>query len=96
MPENPDGPSAEALGTVHRIDQAQASAFERINALLGWISDWLDTMSFSAEEKLDALNDPMAFMALLKIMRERVSVDELPNLMAAAILSIARTELKVK
>lgn len=81
---------------VHRIDQAQASAFERINALLGWISDWLNTMNFTLEEKMDALDDPMAFMALLKIMRERVNFDELPNLMAAAIISIAKTELKAQ
>ena len=86
-----DGPD---LSMVHRIDQAQASAFQRITNLVEWVRDWMTHQGFDYDEMQDALDDPMAFMALLKIMRERVDVRELPNLMAAAIIRISKDELK--
>jgi hypothetical protein len=88
MTEGPD------LSMIHRIDQAQASAFSRISNLLEWISDWMDRQGFELGEKADALDDPMIFMALVKIMRERVDVRELPNLMAAAVIRISKGELE--
>lgn len=86
-----DGPD---LGMIHRVDEAQASAFIRIDNLLEWINDWMNNQDFSFEEKRDALDDPMLFMALLKIMQERVDVRELPNMLAAAIVRIAHDSLK--
>jgi hypothetical protein len=86
-----DGPD---LGMIHRIDQAQASAFQRISNLLEWVNDWLKNQGFDRDEMQDALDDPMAFMALMKIMRERVDVRELPNLMAAAIIRISKDRLE--
>lgn len=82
-----DGPD---LGLVHRIDQAQASAFQRTENLIEWVNDWLCNQGFTDEQISDALNEPMMFMALLKIMTERVAVHELPNMCAALIIRIAR------
>lgn len=86
-----DGPD---LGMVHRIDQAQASAFQRISNLLEWIRDWLNNQGFDKDEMADALDDPMAFMALVKILQERVDVREIPNMLAAAIIRISKDELE--
>ena len=90
MPRS-DGPD---LKMIHRIDEAQASAFSRIANLVEWVDDWMNHQNFTLEEKGDALDDPMAFMALLKIMQERVDIRELPNLMAAAIIRISKDRLE--
>lgn len=87
MSEGPD------LGVIHRIDQAQASAFQRTSNLIEWVNDWVTNQGFSQEEMMDAIDDPMIFMALLKIMQERVAVTELPNMCAALIIRITRDRL---
>lgn len=81
------------LGMVHRIDQAQASAFARTSNLLEWVNDWINNQGFSQEQMVDAIDNPMIFMALLKIMQERVAVTELPNMCAALIIRITRDKL---
>lgn len=88
MTEGPD------LGLVHRIDQAQASAFARTSNLLEWVNDWVTNQGFTGEQISDALDDPMMFFAILKIMQERVAVHELPNMCAALIIRIARDRLE--
>lgn len=90
MTEGPD------LSMVHRADQAQASAFRRVSNLVEWICDWLNGQGFTNEQIKDALNDPMLFMAVLKIMQERVDIRELPNMCAALVIRVAVGELKLK
>lgn len=87
----PDGPD---LGFVHRLDQAQAGAFQRTSNLLEWVNDWMVNQGFSGEEMLDALDQPTMFLALVKIMQERVAVHELPNMCAALIIRIARDRVE--
>lgn len=90
MTEGPD------LGAIHRIDQAQASAFQRITNLLDWIRDWMNNRGFEHDEMRDALDNPMIFVALVRILQQRVNVDELPNMLAAAIIRISKIELERK
>lgn len=78
------------LSLVHRIDQAQAGAFQRISNLLEWVSDWLNNQGFSDDEIRDALDNPMIFMTLVKILEQRVSAHEYPNMLSAAIIRLAK------
>lgn len=78
------------LNLIHRIDQAQASAFVRIENLLAFINDWMTQQGFTVEQISDALDNPMMFMALTKLLEQKVDVREYPNMLAAAIIRISR------
>jgi hypothetical protein len=83
----PDGPD---LKLVHDIDEAQAASFERIDNFLDLINDWLCNQGYSEEEMADALDDPMMFYAILKIMQQKVDVRQMANMLAAALIRIAK------
>ena len=88
---SPDGPD---LHFVHRVEQAHGAAASRIDSLLGWIDDWVRDADLDDEQKLDVVDDPNMFLALQQIMLHKVDVRELPNMLAAAVMRLAKDRLK--
>lgn len=82
----------EQLHLVHDVDQAQASAFARVDKLLEWVRHWMTGQGFSAVECADALDNPMMFMAMVRLFEQQVNVTELPYLLGAMVVRIAKNE----
>lgn len=80
------------LKAVHEIDQAHASANTRIDGLMTMLDQW-QKISINQSAR-DATENPMVFITLMQIMRTRVAADELPYLLAAAVMKLAATVVK--
>ena len=78
----------EHLRTVHDIDQAHASATQRIDALLDLLDKWQKQSINQAA--MEATENPMVFFTLVQILRTRVDINEFPYMLAAAILQMAK------
>lgn len=84
------GPQGPDLNLVHQIDQAQADAFAQVDNLMDLINDWLCNQGFEESEMADALDDPMMFYAILKIMQQKIDVRVMANMLAAAVIRLAK------
>lgn len=76
-----------ALRTIHEIDQAHASATQRIDSLISLLDKWQKQSINSAAK--EAAQNPEVFYTIVQIMRTRVDVTEFPYLIAAAVMRIA-------
>lgn len=76
-----------ALRTIHEVDQAHASATQRIDSLISLLDKWQKQSINSAAK--EAAENPEVFFTIVQIMRTRVDVTEFPYLIAAAVMRIA-------
>ena len=81
------------LHAVHEIDQSHASAYARLDGLLAYIRAWVAEHG-GDETAADVLENPMIFIAIVKILETRVDITELPYMLSAAILRVASIELR--
>jgi len=81
-----------SLRTVHEIDQAHASAIARVNSLLDILDKWAaQAIDSKADEATD---NPMVFYAFVQILSTRVDISELPYMMAALLMQVAKDRVK--
>lgn len=81
-----------SLRTVHEIDQAHASAIQRVDSLMQLFDKW-QKQSVN-ESAMDATENPMVFYTLVQVARTRIDVDELPYVLAACLTQLAKSVVK--
>lgn len=79
------------LHLVHEIDQAHASALQRVGGLLDLLDKWQKQSINSAAK--EAAENPMVFYAIVQVFRTRVDVDELPYILSAAVMELAKARV---
>lgn len=90
MGPSPGDPRAD-LKMVHEIDQAHASAEARMDALVERFRAWRQENPTAPAE--EATRNPMAFYAIVQLGQTKIDMNDLPYLLAAAIMRIAHHEL---
>lgn len=90
MGPSPGDPRAD-LKMVHQIDQAHASSEARVDSLVERFRAW--RRENPGTPATDATRNPMAFYAIVQLGQTRIDMNDLPYLLAAAIMRIAQLEL---